>query len=185
MDDWEKTRRKYAALAAAEADEKTIKQMLAEQERQKRSLIWTPWNRKPRPLATLIGALNMDREPHLCPACMGYCRILDRNPLCQTGNSTPLIECPTCEGYGVLWDPALVDLEARVAALEKVAHPQAVLADPELTEALKRYNEDRKMLRPGNGIGKVFADLFPPLMELRAGFPHSGVCCSGRPLMFC
>lgn len=54
MDDWEKTQRKYAALAAAEADEETIKQMLAEQERQKRSLIWTPWNRKPRPLATLI-----------------------------------------------------------------------------------------------------------------------------------
>lgn len=131
-----------------------------------------------------------DRKPHLCPACQGYCRILDRNPLCQTGSSTPLIECPTCKGAGVLWDPfdgaqgrPAADLEARVAALEKVAHPQGVFTDPELTEALKKWNEDRKMLRPGYRGGLL--DLFPPLLEQRDGFPHSGVCCSGRPLVFC
>lgn len=188
MDTWEPFRRKWAAQAAAEADEKTIKELLAEQERQKRSVIWTPWNRKPRPLATLIEPRNTehelmsDRKPHLCPACLGYTQIQAPPSMPSTACQPTLMACPTCKGAGVLWDPAPSDLEQRVAALEKVAHPQAVLADPELTEALKRYNEDRKMLRPSPFRGGPL-DWFP--LEPRDGFPHSGVCCSGRPLVFC
>lgn len=85
---------------------------------------------------------------------------------------------PTCKGEGVLWGPKDPSLEQRVAALEKVAHPQAVLADPELTEALKRYNEDRKRFKPTG------------LMELLNPLPSAGDaltvrCWSGRPWMFC
>lgn len=120
-----------------------------------------------------------DRKPHLCPACKGYTQI--SNPALVSGIVTTavpsqFITCPTCKGAGVLWDPSTElragpDLEARVAALEKVAHPQGVLTDPELTEALKRYNEDRKM------TGPKFPP-FPPILDRRDDYDF-------RPRVIC
>jgi hypothetical protein len=110
-----------------------------------------------------------DRKPHKCPVCNGHGQIqrIHSQPT-STSCNPEFHTCPACKGECVLWDPvgaqhAAPGLEERVAALEKVAHPQGVLTDPELTEALKRWNEERKMVK--HDPNQVLRDLLNPSID--------------------
>jgi len=55
------------------------------------------------------GPQKLMKIPHKCPVCLGYCKIPSRPdglwPIDMGGNLGPLeIECPTCEGKGVIWE---------------------------------------------------------------------------------
>lgn len=127
-----------------------------------------------------------ERKPHVCPVCQGYGQIQRPPAALGTGAATDLMACPACKGACVLWDPQPVDasLEKRVADLEKVAHPQGILTDPELTEAIKRWNEAQKMkapytppnpFTPGLSPDSI-VDLLRPRICCGLAFPGMQIC---------
>lgn len=128
-----------------------------------------------------MGAVAVsERKPHVCPVCQGHGQIQRIHPQPTSTSCNPeFYTCPACKGACVLWDPDKA-LEERVAALEKVAHPQGILTDPELTEALKRWNEERKMTAPAPT--NIFRQ---PFDFLNPGPMPYDLCPDVRPRVYC
>lgn len=66
--------------------------------------------------------------PHVCPKCNGLKKILNLFVLGgSTASTVEMVDCPTCDGSGVVWQTTLADVCGSSSGLDYHA-PQSVTA---------------------------------------------------------